>query len=147
MNTVILGAAGAGKTTLAARLGLPHRFHGAEPLAELVYHARGADLALIVFDVSIPAQVQASRAEIVVRQAGIERVLAVANKMDLAGYEYEAFKAARTVFLRGWSLTPPLFVPVSARFGDFVHAPGNRIDWHYGAALASHLGLEAEVAA
>jgi sulfate adenylyltransferase subunit 1 (EFTu-like GTPase family) len=147
MKTVLLGAPNAGKSTLAARLGLPDRFGGAESLADLVYECRGADLALIVFDVRVPAQVQASRSEIVVRQAGIGRAIAVANKMDLVGYEYESFKAARAVFLRGWAGTPPAFVPVSARLGDMLELPGDRIDWHYGPTLSALLGLREKVAA
>jgi sulfate adenylyltransferase subunit 1 (EFTu-like GTPase family) len=147
MKIVLLGAAGAGKTTLASRLGLSDRFSGAEPIADLVYECRGADLALIVFDVRVPAQVQASRAEIIVRQGGIGRAVAVANKMDLVGYEYESFKAARSVFLRGWAGEAPLFVPASARFGDYVHAPGNRIDWHEGQALADFVPFQQPVAA
>ena len=147
MKIVLLGAEGAGKSTLAARLGLPDRVVGDESLADLVYDSRGSDRALVVFDVRVPAQVQASRAEIIARQAGIGRVIAVANKMDLVGYEYESFKAARTVFLRGWAGTPPVFVPVSARLGDMLGEPGDRIDWHYGPTLSSLLGLEEKVAA
>jgi sulfate adenylyltransferase subunit 1 (EFTu-like GTPase family) len=147
MKIVLLGAAGAGKTTLASRLGLPDRFTGTQPIADLVYECRGADLALVVFDVRVPAQVQASRAEIVVRQGGIGRAVAVANKMDLVGYEYESFKAARTVFLRGWAGEAPDFVPVSARFGDFVTQAGDRIDWHTGESLAQILGEREKVAA
>jgi bifunctional enzyme CysN/CysC len=142
MKIVLLGAEGAGKTTLASRLALPDRFSGNESIADLVYECRGADLALIVFDVRVPAQVQASRADIVVRQGGIRRAVAVANKMDLVGYEYESFKAARSVFLRGWAGEAPAFVPISARFGDYLRAPGNRIDWYDGPVLAEIAGLE-----
>jgi sulfate adenylyltransferase subunit 1 (EFTu-like GTPase family) len=67
--------------------------------------------------------------------------------MDLAGYEYDAFKAARSVFLRGWHGPAPLFVPVSARFGDLLLNPGDRIDWYAGPALAELLNIPATVAA
>ncbi len=139
MNTVIWGAPGAGKTSIAKLLGVPDRFHGDEPLAHLVHEGRGAELAIVVFDVTVPAQVQAARCQLAARQAGIARVVAAANKMDLAGYKYDVFKAARTVFLRGWHDAPPPFVPVSARFGDLIRRRGDRIDWYAGPTLVELL--------
>ena len=147
MKYVVWGAPGAGKTSIAGLTGLPDRFHGDETLAHMVLESRGADIALVVFDVTVPAQVQAARCQVAARQAGIGKVVAAANKMDLAGYEYGAFKAARNVFLRGWNGEPPVFVPVSARFGDLVLEPGDRIDWYTGPTLAELLGVAQIVAA
>ena len=147
MKYVVWGAAGAGKTSIAAPTGLPDCFHGDETLAYMVQQSRGAEIALIVFDVTVPAQVQAARCQVAARQAGIVQVVAAANKMDLAGYEYGAFKAARNVFLRGWHGEPPVFVPVSARFGDLILEPGDRIDWYAGPTLAEVLGVAQKVAA
>jgi hypothetical protein len=110
---IVWGAPGAGKTSIALRLGLADRFHGDEPLARMVLESRGARVALVVFDVLVPAQV----------------------------------KAARTVFLRGWHDDPPAFVPLSARYGDFIAEPGNRIDWYDGPTLAALLGVEEKAAA
>ena len=136
MNTVVWGAPGAGKTSIAGLLGIADRFHGDEAIGAMVHEARGASLALVVFDVTVPAQVQAARCQLAARQAGIPRLIAVANKMDLAGYEYDVFKAASRVFLRGWHGAPPPFVPVSARYGDLLLHPGDRIDWYRGPTLA-----------
>ena len=147
MKIVLWGAPGAGKTSIARHLGVPDLFHGDESLAHLVYEGRGAGLAVVVFDVTVPAQVQAARCQVAARQAGIPQVLAAVNKMDLAGYEYDVFKAARNVFLRGWHGEPPPFVPVSARFGDLILDPGNRIDWYFGPTLAELLGIEEKAAA
>jgi sulfate adenylyltransferase subunit 1 (EFTu-like GTPase family) len=147
MKQVLWGAPGAGKTSIARLTGLPDRFHGDESLAEMVFESRGADLALVVFDVTVPAQVQAARCQVASRQAGIGQVVVAVNKMDLAGYEYEVFKAARSVFLRGWHGEPPAFVPVSARFGDLILHPGNRIDWYAAPTLAELLGIPEQVAA
>lgn len=147
MNSVIWGAPGAGKTSLAARLGIADRFHGDEPLAQLVHEGRGAELAIVAFDVTLPAQVQATRCQVAARQAGIGLVVAVANKMDLAGYDYDVFKSARAVFLRGWHGAPLPFIPVSARFGDLILEPGDRIDWYAGPTLAQLMQLPERVAA
>jgi sulfate adenylyltransferase subunit 1 len=144
---IVWGAPGAGKTSIAQRLGVPDRFHGDEPLGRMVSESRGAGIALVVFDVLVPAQVQAARCQVAARQAAIGRVVAVANKMDLAGYEYEAFKAARGVFLRGWHGEAPAFVPASARFADMLLEPGDRIDWYAGPTLAELIGLTDKVAA
>ena len=124
MKYVVWGAPGAGKTSIAEHIGLPDRFHGDESLAHMV----------------LESQVGA-------RQAGITQVVVAVNKMDLAGYEYEAFKAARPVFLRGWHGAPPAFVPVSARFGDLLRNLGNRIDWYTGATLDELLGIAEKAAA
>jgi sulfate adenylyltransferase subunit 1 len=147
MKYVVWGAPGAGKTSIAGLTRLPDRFHGDETLASMVLESRGAEIALIVFDVTVPAQVQAARCQVAARQAGIVQVVAAANKMDLAGYEYGAFKAARSVFLRGWHGEPPRFVPVSARFGDLILEPGDRIDWYAGPTLAELLGIAQKLAA
>lgn len=147
MKTVLWGAPGAGKTSLAKILGLADPYQGDEPLAELVHEGRGAELAIVVFDVTVPAEVQAARCQLAARQAGIPRVVAAANKLDLAGYQHDVFKAARSVFLRGWYGAAPAFVPVSARFGDFILAPGSRIDWYVGSTLSELIGRPQEVAA
>jgi sulfate adenylyltransferase subunit 1 (EFTu-like GTPase family) len=147
MKHVVWGAPSAGKTSIAAHLDLPDRFRGDESLAYMVVESSGADVALVVFDVTVPAQVQAARCQVAARQAGIAHVVVAVNKVDLAGYEYEAFKAARAVFLRGWHGVPPVFVPVSARYGDLLHSLGNRIDWYAGPTLAELLGVAAERAA
>ena len=115
MKYVVWGAPGAGKTSIAGHIGIPDRFHGDEALAEVVFESRGADLALLVFDVTVPAQVQAARSQVASRQAGIGE--------------------------------PPAFVPVSARFGDLILHPGNRIDWYAGPTLAELLGIPEQVAA
>ena len=86
MKYVVWGAPGAGKTSIAVRAGLPDRFRGDETLAHIVFESRGADVALVVFD-------------------------------------------------------------VSARLGDFLVAPGNRIDWYDGPTLAGLLAIPEQIAA
>jgi hypothetical protein len=116
---IVWGAPGAGKTSIALSLGIADRFHGDGPLARMVLESRGAGVALVVFDVMVPAQVQAARCQV----------------------------AARAVFLRGWHDERPVFVPACARYGDFVAEPGNRIEWYDGPTLAALLGLEEKAAA
>jgi sulfate adenylyltransferase subunit 1 (EFTu-like GTPase family) len=49
-----------------------------------VWGAPGAG-ALLAFDVTVPAQVQAARYQVASRQAGIGQVVVAVNKMDLTG--------------------------------------------------------------
>lgn len=76
----------------------------------------------------------------------VSHVIVAVNKMDLAGYEYEAFKtvraqvaaAAEEVHAGGIAV-----VPVSARFGDNILERGDRIDWYPGRTLAEFLAAAA----
>jgi uncharacterized protein (DUF934 family) len=167
LRVVFWGAQGAGKTSLATRLlsadhaaraalaarglcllprtvQLADLFEGDEPLGNVVAESRGAGLAVVVLDVRARPELQAARFALAAQQAGIARIVVAVNKMDLAGYRQEAFRAARGSFLHGWLGPQPDFVPVSARHDELVFARGERIDWHAGATLAALIGLAPE---
>jgi sulfate adenylyltransferase subunit 1 (EFTu-like GTPase family) len=66
--------------------------------------------------------------------------------MDLAGYEYEAFKAVRAAIATAAEEAHAggiAVVPVSARFGDNVLDRGDRIDWYPGGTLLEFLAATA----
>lgn len=163
-RAVFWGAPGVGKTTLVARLlaadhaarsalaahglcVLPRTlqfadlFEGDEPLASVALQSRGAGIAVVVVDVRAGAALQAARTAAAAQQAGIGRVIVVVNKMDLAGHDPRAFRAARDSFLAGWIGVRPGFVPVSARVDSMVFARGAHAEWHDGPPLAGLLGL------
>ena len=72
------------------------------------------------------------------------RVVVAVDGMEKAGFEYEAFNAERSAFLR---LNPPApgtdmtFVPVSTHYGDMILRRGDHIDWYDGPTLAEALGV------
>lgn len=64
-------------------------------------------------------------------------ILAI-NKLDLAGFEYEAFKIARSQALAKLAVFCPeniAAVPISAKFGDGIATKSDRIEWYQGPAL------------
>jgi sulfate adenylyltransferase subunit 1 (EFTu-like GTPase family) len=72
------------------------------------------------------------------------RVVIAVDGMEKAGFEYEAFKAERSAFLRSNPPAPGtdmMFVPVSTHYGDMILRRGNHIDWYDGPTLAEALGV------
>lgn len=106
-----------------------------------------APVTVVVVDVMRGLDADARVALTEALDAEPSHVVVAVNRMDLAGYEYEAFKTVRAQVERAVERVhadPVAIVPVSARFGDNVLRAGDRIDWHPGPTLVAL--LQAEVA-
>jgi bifunctional enzyme CysN/CysC len=104
--------------------------------------ANRAPVTLAVVDVTRGLDAEARTALLEALAAGSSQVVVAVNRMDLAGYEYEAYKTVRQQIERAVERTqadPMAIVPVSARFGDNIVHPGNHIDWHAGPTLVDAL--------
>jgi bifunctional enzyme CysN/CysC len=104
--------------------------------------ASTAELAVILLDARKGVLPQTRRHAAIAWLLGIRRIVAVVNKMDLAGYRREVFDQIRRDFerfatrLAGCEID---FIPVSALEGDNVVRRGPRMPWFEGPSLLEYL--------
>jgi sulfate adenylyltransferase subunit 1 (EFTu-like GTPase family) len=128
----LAGSARAGKTALEECL-----------FGQLWIPSRQAAAAVVVVDVLRGVDARAHDAIAGFLDARVPHVIVAVNRMDLAGYEYEAFKSVRAAVAAAADDAHAggvAVVPVSARLGDNVLERGARIDWYPGRTLAEFLG-------
>jgi sulfate adenylyltransferase large subunit len=113
----------------------------------MVTGASTADAAVILVDVQKGMTIQTRRHIYLSHLLGIPHLVIAINKMDLAGFERQAFDAvARQVaeFAVDLETPRPHFVPLSAKFGDNVVRTSPRTPWYPGPTLLALLeGLPA----
>jgi bifunctional enzyme CysN/CysC len=104
--------------------------------------ASTAELAVILVDARKGVLSQTRRHSCIVRWLGIRRLVLAVNKMDLVGYDQEAFGSIERDY-RGFAASLGIddvtCIPVSALKGDNVVAPGQAMDWYHGPTLLAHL--------
>jgi sulfate adenylyltransferase subunit 1 (EFTu-like GTPase family) len=125
------GGPRAGKTSLEERL------FGARWLP-----GRDAAAAIVVVDALRGLDPAGRAALAALTDERVPHVIVAVNKLDLAGYEYEAFKTVRAQVAAAAEEAHAggiAVVPVSARFGDNVLDRGDRIDWYPGGTLLEFL--------
>ena len=104
--------------------------------------ASTADLAVILIDATKGILAQTRRHAFIASLLGIRNVLAAVNKMDLVGYEEDAFARLEADFLElAQELRIPNVqcIPISALEGDNVVDRSTRMDWYDGPTLLEHL--------
>src|SRR5690606_9694892 len=103
--------------------------------------ASSADLAVVLVDARRGILPQTRRHAFIVSLLGIRHVVLAVNKIDLVGHDRDVFVAIDEDFRRfcaGLSFESVTAVPISARDGDNVIAPSEKMPWHEGPTL---LGL------
>jgi bifunctional enzyme CysN/CysC len=104
--------------------------------------ASSADAAVILIDARKGVLPQTRRHTYICSLLGIGHIIVAVNKIDLVGFSGERFHhilgdyLAFAESLKFSSITP---VPVSARFGDNVTRPSERMCWYDGPPLLQHL--------
>ncbi|HAJ56335.1 MAG TPA: hypothetical protein DCL35_01035 [Candidatus Omnitrophica bacterium] len=114
-----------------------------ELLKNMLTGASCADAAVLVIDASRSVEEQTKRHLFILKFLGIEGVLVVVNKMDLAAYKEEAFLKiksecdglAKTVGIKANGI-----IPVSAREGENLLKGSPKMAWHRGPSLLEVLG-------
>ena len=104
--------------------------------------ASTADLAIILVDATLGVLTQSRRHGFIASLLGVPRVVVAVNKMDLVGFDEEAFAGIRdeyATFAQRLEFTELTFIPVSALHGDNVVKMSQRMPWHDGPPLLSHL--------
>jgi bifunctional enzyme CysN/CysC len=108
--------------------------------------ASQCDLALILLDARKGILPQTRRHTAIVRLMGIRKIVVVANKMDLVGWDELAFIELQRDFLafaKPFGVSDPVFIPVSALRGDNVVHRSERMPWYTGPSVLQYLeGVE-----
>ena len=100
--------------------------------------ASTADLAIILIDATKGLLPQTHRHAYIASLLGIPHVVAAINKMDLAGYDEQAFQSLQRQFVelaRSLSVPSMHCVPISALEGDNVVTRGANMPWYTGQTL------------
>ena len=110
-----------------------------------------ADAALLVVDAQEGLREQSFRHGFLLHLMGVRQLGVVVNKMDLVGYKQEVFavlEAQIREYLARLGVEPLAVVPISARNGDMIVAPGENMPWYEGATVLETLhGFRAREAA
>jgi bifunctional enzyme CysN/CysC len=108
----------------------------------MVTGASNAQLAVLLVDARKGLTVQTRRHAHIVSLLGIRHVVLAVNKIDLVDFDEGAFDRIRDGF---GALAAPLgfasvvAVPLSARYGDNVSTPSERMPWFQGPFLLDYL--------
>ena len=115
-----------------------------EFLKNMVSGAARADAAILVIDAAEGVQEQSKRHGYLLSLLGIRQIAVVVNKMDLVDYRedvYRKVEAEYRAFLASINVTPERFVPASARMGENITEPSQRMPWFSGPTILDSLAL------
>jgi bifunctional enzyme CysN/CysC len=108
----------------------------------MVTGASTADLAVILVDARKGVLTQTRRHSYLVQLIGIPNVVLAVNKMDLIGYDreaYEAILADYSAFAERIGIKGFLPIPISGLEGDNIVDKSERTPWYAGPTLLEHL--------
>ncbi|MGL4541296.1 MAG: sulfate adenylyltransferase subunit CysN [Polymorphobacter sp.] len=108
----------------------------------MVTGASTADLAVVLVDARKGVLTQTRRHSFLVKLMGIRHVVLAVNKMDLVGYDAQAF-ADIVADYRGFAaqlgFDDIVAIPISGLRGDNITNPSAAMDWYGGPTLLGHL--------
>ena len=108
----------------------------------MVTGASTADLAIVLVDARNGVVEQTKRHAFIAGLLGIPHMVVAVNKMDLVGYDEEAFDAIVAdfaAFARRLDVRDVAFIPLSALHGDNVVERSEAMGWYGGLPLLEHL--------
>lgn len=113
-----------------------------EFLRNLITGAARAEAALLVIDAREGVRENSRRHGTMMSLLGIRQLVVLVNKMDLVGYDGEAFariEAEYRAFLAKIGVAPLGFIPVSGREGDNIARPSAAMPWYDGPTVLETL--------
>lgn len=119
-----------------------------EFLKNMLTGAAQADAAVLLVDAEEGVREQTQRHAYVLGLLGIQQVIVAINKMDRVGWSERRFEQVRgeaARFLHGLRISPAYSIPISARDGDGVARPGERMPWYQGPTILQALDSFAEI--
>jgi sulfate adenylyltransferase subunit 1 len=108
----------------------------------MVTGASTADLSVILVDARKGVLEQSKRHAYISALLGIPHLVVAVNKMDLVGFDEEAFDAIVrdfSDFAGGLGARDIVYIPISAKHGDNVVDRSESMPWYGGTALLEHL--------
>ncbi len=106
-----------------------------EFLKNMITGAAHADAAILLIDAKEGVQEQSRRHGYLLSLLGIRQVVVAVNKMDLVGYDANAFRAiteAYGAFLQELGVQPRAFIPISAKLGENIARRSQLMPWFDG---------------
>ena len=113
-----------------------------EFLKNMVTGAANAEAALLLIDAREGVKENSRRHGYLLNLLGIRQIAVLVNKMDLENYSQTRFNHIESEYrpwLRSIGVEPKCFIPVSARHGDNLAAPGPRMPWWHGPTVLQTL--------
>lgn len=113
-----------------------------EFLKNMITGAARAEAALLTIDAREGIQENTRRHGYMVSMLGIRQICVLVNKMDLVGYDREAFeriKAEYTAFLKNLGIEPVGFIPISGMEGTNMVARGPATPWYHGRTVLEQI--------
>jgi bifunctional enzyme CysN/CysC len=104
--------------------------------------ASGAELAVVLADARHGVLTQTRRHSFIASLMGIRHIVLAVNKIDLVDFGQARFEEIREDYLRtvaDLGFRSVVAIPISARFGDNVSTPSERMPWYEGRCLLEHL--------
>src|SRR5437763_9037856 len=115
-----------------------------EFLKNMITGASNADAAILVIAASEGVKEQSRRHAYLLGLLGIKQLIVVVNKMDLADYsqkKFEEIEQEYRKFLKELGLEARVFVPASAKNGENIAKPSQKIKWHKSPTVLEALDL------
>ena len=113
-----------------------------EFLKNMVTGAARAESALLLIDANEGVRENSRRHGYLLSMLGIRQVAVVVNKMDLVGYDrgvFDRIEQEYRAFLADVGIEPQVFIPISAREGDFVAERTKEMTWYDGPTVLQAL--------
>ncbi len=113
-----------------------------EFLKNMISGAASADAAVLLIDINEGVREQSRRHGHIISLLGISQVIVLVNKMDLADYDEEKFKAIvveYSEYLKKIKVTPLEFLPISALDGENLSAKSKKMPWFKGSYFVEAL--------
>ncbi|MBN2018765.1 MAG: 50S ribosome-binding GTPase [Sedimentisphaerales bacterium] len=113
-----------------------------EFVKNMITGASQAEAAVLIVDAAEGVKEQTRRHSYMLSLLGFHKVVVVLNKMDLAGFSEERFKAVKKdieAWLGSINVGAEIFIPISAIKGDNVASKSENMKWYEGPTFLESL--------
>lgn len=101
-----------------------------------------ADATILIVSVEKDMPTETKRHAYIVNLLGLKDMLVIINKMDLVDYNKEKFLNRQkeiSLFLSTLDITPRIFIPISAKYGDNLTRRSKNMRWYKGPSVIDAL--------